>query len=239
MNEQMQPPPQQAAPQQAYPQAPAKSGGGCKKFAIGCGIVLLILVILLAIGGIYVAKNWKSLTASGFSMAINQVVDASSLPDDQKQTIKDRVAHVKEEFLAGNITVEQIGDVYENLDVENLVGAGMAQYVGKGMIGSSKLTDDQKAQGEQAFNRVAHGLIDKQIEIKDVKQALAPVMEDPTSDDWALKQNPTPDDWKQVVDNASKLADQAGVPKDVKEVDFAQQVSDAFDKALGTPQQQP
>ena len=226
----------QQAPQTAPPEAPAKSGGGCKKLAIGCGIVALILVIILIIGGWFVAKNFRSWTASGFATVVNKAVEQSTLPDEQKQTIKDRVDYVKDEFVAGNITIEEMGRAIENLKIENLIGAGMTQYVGSGLIESSQLSDEQKAEGKQALNRVAQGLLDGQISLNDAQQTLTPIMQNPGSNDWQLKTNPTQDELKQVMDNATDLADQAGVPEDVGEVDFAAKVNEAFDQALGIQQ---
>ncbi len=228
MNEQAPPTEQQYAP------AP-KSGGGCKKFAIGCGIALLILVILGAVAGWFIAKNARAWTASGAAAIMNEAVDQSTLPDDQKQTIKSRIEQLRVDFTAGDITLKEIGEAMENLDVEKLIGAGLAQYVGSGIIQASALSDEEKADGKQALNRVAHGMMDGQVTMSDFKQVITPILENPGSDDYQLKSNPTPEELKQVINNATDIADQAGIAEDVEELDFAERVNEAFDQALGTP----
>jgi hypothetical protein len=214
-------------------QAEKKSMGGCGKIAIGCGIVLVIVVIIAALGTWYVAKNARGWLATGFATGVNSAVEQSALPDEQKQAIQDRVEQISEDFAAGDITMEELGKAVEELDIENLIDAGMAQYVGAGLIDSSKLSDEDKAAGRQAFNRVAYGLLDDQIDSNDVQQILAPILLNPGSNDWQFKQNPTTEEIKQVMDNATELADQAGVPADVEEVDFGARVNEAFDEALG------
>ena len=220
-------------------QAPQKSSGGCGKVAIGCGIAVLILVIILAVAGWLIYKNFRSIGASAFAYTVNSMVDQSTLPDDQKQTIKDKVNYVKEEFAAGNITLEEIGQAMEQLDVEKLITAGITQYIGTGLIGASELSDDQKAEGKKALNRVAYGLLEGQIDPDETNNMLAPIMEQSSSNQQQLKQNPTVEELQQVIDNANDLADQNGIPEDVGEVDFAARVSEAFDEALGIESTEP
>lgn len=219
-------------------QVPKSSGGGCGKIAIGCGIAALIVVIIAGLGIWYVVSNARGWGASLFATAINTAVDQSTLPNQQKQTIKSRVDRVKEDFVAGRITLDQIGRAMENLDIENLIAAGFTQYVGTGMIESSQLSDDDKAVGKQALNRVATGVLDGQITNQQVEQALAPIMQQTGQNRWEFKSHPTPEELRQVVDNAGDLADKAGIPKDAEAVDFAKRVEEAFDQALGTPQPQ-
>tara|TARA_R110002111_G_scaffold118695_3_gene181367 strand:- start:158 stop:820 length:663 start_codon:yes stop_codon:yes gene_type:complete len=214
----------------------SKKMSGCAKAGIGCGIALVILLIIGAIGVWWVAKNAKSLMSEGFASVINQAVEQSNLPDDQKQVITSRVDSVKEDFIAGDITLEQIGQAMENLDVEKLISAGVTQYVGTGMMNASNLSADQKAAGQQAMNRVATGLLDGQISTSEVQTAIAPILDQSASGDWQFKQNPTAEELQQVLENANDLADQAGIAQDVPEIDFGQRVSEAFDEALGTVQ---
>lgn len=215
-------------------QAP-KSSGGCGKIAIGCGIAAVIVVIILAAVGWYVYNNARGWVASGGASVVNQAVEQSTLPDEQKQAIISRVDHVKEEFAAGNITLEDFGRAMENLDIESLIMAGMAQYVGADLMNSPQFSDDDRAAGRQALNRVSHGLLEGQIDTQDIEQVLSPIMLNPGSGDWEFKPNPTDKELNQVMDRATDLADQAGVPEDVGEVDFGARVNEAFDKALGTP----
>ncbi|MEZ6191584.1 MAG: hypothetical protein R3C45_09880 [Phycisphaerales bacterium] len=212
-----------------------KQMSGCAKAAIGCGIATLILLIILALGAWYVARNAKAWAAGGFASVVNQAVEQSTLPDEQKKTITSRVDHIKDEFVAGNITLEQIGQAMENLNVENLIAAGFTQYVGSGIIESSQLSDDDKAVGKQAMNRVATGVLDGNISTQQIEQVLAPIMQQTGSDNWEFKQNPTPEELQQVMENANDLADKAGIPQDVEQVDFGKRVEEAFDEALGTP----
>ena len=212
-----------------------KQMSGCAKAAIGCGIATLILLIILALGAWYVAKNAKAWTAGLISTGMTEIVDQSTLPDEQKQAIKDRISHVKDEFVAGNISAEQIADAINNLDLENLIAAGFTQYVGSGIIESSQLSDDEKALGKQAMNRVATGVLDGSIHTHEIEQALAPIMQKSGANNWEFKQNPTPEELQQALENANDLADKAGIPQDVEQVDFGKRVEEAFDEALGTP----
>ena len=222
--------------EQAPPMTTPKSSGGCGKIAIGCGIALLVLVIILAVAGWFVVKNWKSWTASLVSAGVTEVVEQSQMSDEQKRAIISRVDQFTQDFAAGRITAEQVARAMENLDVEALVAAGVAQYVGSGLIQSAGLSEQERETGKRALDRVAHGLMDGQVSMQDLEQALAPITVQTGGSSWELKPSPTPEELKQVMDNATDLADQAGVPEDVGEVDFASRVNEAFDQALGAPQ---
>ena len=215
---------------------PKAKSGGCGKIAIGCGIATLIVLILLGIGGYLLFSNARGLMGTGFATVMNEAVQQSTLPDDQKQALAAKIEEVKEDFIAGDITFEQIGQAMENLDIQNLVAGGFAQYVGARLIESSSLSAEDKARGKQAMNRVAHGALEGQIATSDIEQALTPIMQTNSNGELELKPNPTEDELRQVLDNAEDLADQAGVPQDVAEVDFAKRVQEAFDEALGTTQ---
>lgn len=221
--------------EQDFEQKPKKMSG-CAKAGIGCGIALVILLIIGAIGAWWVAVNAKSWGASLFTTGVNVVLDQSSLADDQKQAIKTRVDQVSEDFVAGKITVEQFTQAVDNLDVESLVGAGVAQYMGSGLIEASELSAEEKERGRVALNRVAHGLLEGQIDVEDFKDIMSPVMVNPDGEDLNFKQNPTNEELTQVMDDAADLADKAGVPEQVEELDFASKVNEAFDEALGTTQ---
>lgn len=210
-----------------------KSSSGCGKVAIGCGIAVLIVIILLAMGGWYVANNWRSWTAKGLSSAVTKAVDQSTLPADQKKAITDRVDHVMQEFADGNITVEQISKAAQALEVEKLIMAGMAQYVGSTIKISTKLSDEERAHGEQALNRIAHGVLDGQINQSQIEPVFKHIMEDDGSGNWSFKQSPSADDINAVIKDATELADQAGVAQDVGQIDYAKRVEQAFDQALG------
>ncbi len=156
-------------------EAPKKSGG-LGKIAIGCGIVVLIVIVLLAVGGWYVYNNARGWMAKGLSSVVNEAVDQSNLPDVQKQAITDRVDHVMQEFADGNITLDQIGQAVNSLEVENLVTAGMAQYIGTAVMDSSSLSDDDKADGRQAMNRLAHGVLENQIDESEIQKVFDAIM---------------------------------------------------------------
>ncbi len=212
-----------------------KSSRGCGKIALGCGIATLVIIILVVIGGWFVARNARSWASSGFAAIINQAVEQSTLPDDQKQAITARVDQVKQDFADGKITLEQIGSAMEAVNIEGLIVAGMAQNVGASMVESSSLSDDDKADAKQALNRLAHGVLDGQINQSQAKQALDPILVNSGSADWQFKPSPTESDLLKVTDNAAALADQAGVSEEAEEIDFAQRVGEAFDQALGQP----
>ncbi len=71
---------------------------------IGCLGVLAIMIVLGVIAGIWVARNWRGLFATVGSQAINQGVDSSDLPPQEKVEIKAQVERVAKAFGAGQIS---------------------------------------------------------------------------------------------------------------------------------------
>src|SRR5262245_8219115 len=89
--------------------APAHTRPG--RLLVGCLAVLGIVVVLLLIGGIYVAYNWKGWAATGIVAVTERGITKFGLPQDQKDQVLAQVRQLGDDFKSGKITTEQLGRV--------------------------------------------------------------------------------------------------------------------------------
>jgi hypothetical protein len=81
----------------------------------GCLVVLGIAMVIAIVLGIWIARNFRGWAADVGSQAINQQVDASDLPAQEKIEVKEQVDRVKKAFGDGSITMKQAGEIIQKL----------------------------------------------------------------------------------------------------------------------------
>src|SRR4051812_15398188 len=61
---------------------------------IGCLGVLAVVLVLGAIGGFWLSRNWRGLVADAGSQVINEGIDSSDLPPQEKAEVKVQVERI-------------------------------------------------------------------------------------------------------------------------------------------------
>jgi len=225
----------------------ARAGGVAK----GCLIAFAIVAALAIIAVIIFLTQWKKVAAAGVMAGTTAIVQQSSLPQDQKDTIIARMETVSSEFKSGAITTEQFGKVLEAIAEGPIMSLGMIQGVQDSVLAPSALTDEEKEAGTRALQRLSRGVVEGKFTNNDVQAALDPVMEQtadgqpriktPTSTpgggvnaDVQANGAPTTEDVKAMIAKARKAADDAAIPDEPYAVDFVAELDKAIAKAKGT-----
>lgn len=200
---------------------------------VGCLAVLGVVVVLAIVGGIIVYMNWRSWAASGTEAVMTAVVEETQLPADQKRRIKAQVSQVTDAFRAGDLRIEEIGEVAQALESHPILPVGMLEFIEADKIASSSLSAEEKAAGALAVQRLQRAMLDQTMTLADLEPLLEPISQLDQQGDQELLQNPTPPQLRQFIDGATAKADELGVPNEPFEVDIAAQVEDLINSTLG------
>lgn len=226
------------------PLAPRK-GLGANHVLIGClGIIGIILVILVGLGA-YTYFNWRSWVGGAATEALNEALAESDISAEQQSAIRAEVEPFIDAFKNGDVTLQELQDVGEEL-LEGPVLPMIAVYgLDRGYIASSSLPDSEKQDARLQFRRVARGVADKGIPYNDLNNILDPLEPDPGERQGSKIDTPNftitlakpehvdEDELREAVENARSAADAANVPPEDFEIDYAQEIRAAIERALG------
>lgn len=196
---------------------------GCAKFAIGCGIIMFVLLIAVGIGVWWISQNALEFGADLGGTLMKEGLKELRLPEDQKQRIFDRIDEVSQRVKDGETSVEEVGVLFKKIAESPLMPAGLALVVERVYLDESGFDEEEKAAAGIAIQRFTHGAISKAIPEATVNKVLDTVS--------------TSDELRAFVAAAIKAADEAEVPKDVPKVNFADEFDKVIDEALGVRQE--
>lgn len=205
---------------------------GCRNLAIGCGCAT-VCILLVAVGiGFWVANNWKTLAADIAKQVAADAVAQSSLPEADKARILNRINQLADDFKSGKVSTEQMGKVMEQIAESPLLPLGLVMAADEKYVKPSGLTDEDKDAGRRTLQRLARGVFEKSISQSDSQEVMKLVMEPQPGGGERLKERLTDDELKAFLEKAKEKADAASVPDEPFEVNIADELEKAIDKAL-------
>lgn len=216
---------------------PKKSGGGCTTAIIGCLVVSLVLAGVACGVGYYVYINIGVMAANLAESQLNSAIDEFDLPDDQKAGMKEQVSRVAQGYRDGDISMEQLGGVAENLLQSPAFTAVPVEIARSKYIEPSGLSDEEKADAKKQLQRIAHGAFEKKISEDELTALLDGRIADKQADGNLQFRDEVPDeDLRDLIAAAKDLADEKGVEDQNFEIDLAAELKKAVDKALLGPE---
>ncbi len=210
---------------------------------IGCAALLVIVVLAMA-AGFWVALSWRGWAAQASRQTFAALIEKTGLPDEQKQGMIAHVDALTAEFEAGTVSLQDMAAVVEQVSRSPIIPAAVVAAMHEGYIRPSALSDEEKVEASVILRRFARGVYEKSIPESAIGPTLEPISA-PRGDsnvsvgtggaDYHLKdpKSVTPDELRAFIANAKAKADEAGVPEEVAEVDFAAELGRAIDAALG------
>lgn len=211
----------------------------------GCLVALGVLVLLLVIGGVIVAMNWRSWTARGMHSVVEAGLSGSTLPVAEQDEIMAVVDGFTAEFKAGAVSASQFGQVFKELAESPILPSIVVAGVNADYIVDSELSDEEKAAGAKDLSRFVQGIYTgdiSQTKIDDVTEPIhAPLGSSSKVAIHAgnvnveLKQSEdvTTAELQQFLANAKAEADKAGVADELFEIDWSVELQAVIDRALG------
>jgi hypothetical protein len=199
--------------------------GGILKVLLIIFGVLFVCVIGI---GIYVATHWKAWTADVANMAVQQIVNESGLPEDQKQSILTDIKHLGDDFKSGKITTEQMARVAKSIGDSPLLPLAGVQAVKTKYIEPSDMNADEKAAAILTVQRYARGVYEGKIPKDDIDDISKPISDLQSNGRWKIKEHPTRMELDQFLANAKAKADAANIPNEPFDLNIAEELRKAI-----------
>ena len=207
-----------------------ESSGGKFLKIVGCGCLVLGLLLAAILITVYVKR--KNIVAAAGSAVLTEVVKKSGLPEDQKARIIESVDRLADDYKGGRITTEQLGQVAEALAESPVLPLGLLYSVGKDHLNRSGLSEAEKAAGRLEIQRFSRGAVEGKIAAEDVVTIVEPVQEPDEEAENIIKEEIADEDLRTLLAAAKAKADEAGIPIEPYEVDFAAEVQKIIDEVL-------
>ncbi|MEN0020992.1 MAG: hypothetical protein AAF747_08945 [Planctomycetota bacterium] len=206
----------------------------------GCLAVLGVVVVLVIIGGVLLAMNWRSWVSTGMESVMNTVIDESGLAAEQAEPLKAEIQIVIDDFKNEQLTFEELGTIVNEVFTNSpVIAVGAVSGIQTAYIDSSGLTDEEKAAGKLALGRVARGVVEGQIdetELDPMIQQIGTVTRGSNGEfSFDLNDPSTVSDEqiKELIRLAQAKADAAEIPNEEYSVDLAAEFRASVDRALG------
>lgn len=235
-------------PDANYPEKPVETisaelvepqrSSGARACLIGC-LVISALGICLC-GGVawFVYSNVgriKTLVADTAHEAIVSGIRESNLDEQEKEAVIVQVDHLVERYKSGDITMEQLGRVMEELAQSPLMGALVMVSIDAQYIQPSGLSADEKEQAQRTMQRVLRGFLEEKIRQEELEEDMDYVMDRRADGSRTMKDSVSDDDLRAFLSQLKERADAAEIPDEPFEVDISEQFRQAVDRALAEP----
>ncbi len=201
----------------------------------GCLVAVIIVVVMMIIGGVLVAINFKKWSSSLVVAAFNTVVDVSEIPATEKVEIKEIIAQVRTEYLAGNVTMEEVGQLLSDFETNPAIAMGMVMQFEAVYVKGSSLTDEQKEDARVTLNRISQGLVTGVLAWRDVEPIVDAVSDVNSSGNRTFRQASSVRESEVLgaIESARKIADDAGIGSGFVEYDISDEFKRSIEKTLG------
>lgn len=222
-------------------------GGRRGGVVAGCLVALAVVLILLVIGGVFVAMNWRTWTSKGMHALVEEAVSESALPLEEQREVMAVADTFIAEFETGNVSMAQFGRVVEELSKSPMIPAMVMMGVDESYIAKSALPEEEKAEGSKDVSRFVWGVYDGVISQTKIDDVAQPISAPPGDQDAVVIQtdrvnlrlkkpeNVTNEELRAFLANANAAADEAGVPDEQFTIDWSAELQGAIDRAMGRP----
>lgn len=206
-------------------------------FVQGCLVALGVVLLLLIVGGVVVALNFRSWSASAGAAFAKAVIEKSELPEAERPEIIAIIDQLRDEVKAKRVTLDEVAVIFADFNHSPILATGAAMQFQAMYVKPSKLTDDEKAASAVAFDRLAQAIAEKKIRWKDLEKILEPIAYK-TSNNNLEFQKPeavSEDEIRRVISQAQQAADDAGVPAEPTKIDLSDEFRKYIEERLGRP----
>jgi hypothetical protein len=212
---------------------PEKKGlSGCAIAGIGCGVIVVLALIAAVVGGLWVAKNGREVATDFAVSAMKEGLEELDVPDDQRKRMHDRIDDVGQQFKDEKLDLEQVMAIFERLSKSPILPAGVSLFVKRVYIRDSGLDEEEKAAADIAIQRFSRGVIDGSIPEAKREAVLDMISTKDVNGNRQFEQQLTDEELRDFLQTVTETADEAGVPAEVPEINFADEFDKSIDEAL-------
>jgi hypothetical protein len=215
---------------QSYEKPPTEQGNWLFYCLGGCLVMLVLGVIAAGVIAYLVYTNAKSIGVNFARQNMVQAVESSDLSEADKREVVAQIDRVAEDYKAGKITTEQLGEIATELMNSPLLIVGMVYVIDQKYVISSGLSDDEKTEARLTLQRAARGLHEKKLSQEEVQQAAAPLMEAGPDGKKQLKETVTDEELREFLTDLKQLVDEAEIPEEEYKVEIGAEFRKAVDR---------
>lgn len=199
---------------------------------MGCGAVIVGLLIVAGLGAWWVNNNYKTLGAEVAVSAMKDGLQELDIPADQRQRIHDRIDNVGKKYKDGELEMEQLAVIFARLAESPLLSAGASLFFKSAYLQHSGLSDEDKQSGEATIQRFARGIIDESIPRETTEAALNLISDSDGEGRREFRNKLTDEDLHHFFEFAKQAADDANVSDDAPPINYADEFEKAVDEAM-------
>ena len=145
------------------PEAPKQKRSVWATCLIGCLVMAVIVFVIGAAAIFWVMRNARGWAADFTSQVVEQGIDASQLPAEEKAEIKVQVKRVADAFRSGEMSGEQLGMIMQKIAESPLLPSLMVAAIDTAYIQKSGLTDEEKTAANETLQRFLRGMMEEKI----------------------------------------------------------------------------
>jgi hypothetical protein len=198
----------------------------------GCLITFVVLVVLGGLALYWMWPHLKEFASNVGSATLKKAIEATELPEQEKDEIGDQIDRVAAAFRQGQITGEQMAQIVQQVVESPLMTTLAVSAIEKKYITGSGLTDAEKAEAHHTLRRFLRAAIDQKIDEEGMNDAMKHVATKNKDGNWELKDRVTDEELRAFLTEAKKLADDAGVPAEPVDVDPSDEFKRIIDEAM-------
>ncbi|MFO0791976.1 MAG: hypothetical protein U0805_21145 [Pirellulales bacterium] len=213
--------------------APERKRSKWMTCAIGCLIFLVIGIVLVAIFLFWLSRNWREFAANIGTQVVNQTIDDSGLPAQEKAEVKEQVKRVADALRQNRISSEQASKFVDLMQKSPLLPMLVVYGIDKGYIVKSGLSEDEKREGRVSLERFTRGMIDKKIDQQGIDAVMSHVADRQGNGEWKMRQQVTDAELRAALAEAKARADAAQIPAQAEAVDPSDEFKRIIDEVLG------
>lgn len=218
---------------------PVRRNNWLKGCLLGCLAVVVVLLVVGIVATIWISRNWRTWSAAVATQAVNQAIDESELPAEEKNQIKVDVDRFFDAFGEGRISMEQVGQLVQKFADSPLVTALVASAVETKYLNDSGLSDEEKADAKVTLQRFLRGAIDNKIHQPSMDAALRNVADKQPDGNWKFRDKVTDEEMRAFFVEAKKAADEAQIPEQPEQFDPSDEVKRIIDETMAAPAMAP
>ncbi len=201
----------------------------------GCLIAVAIVVVLVVAGVIFVVMNARGWAASAMQAVATEAVNQSDLPASEKPEIIAVFDDLTEAFRSGDVTLEELGEVFNGIDRTPVFALGMVLQFEGAYVKPSGLSDQEKEAAKLTLNRTAQALADDRLSWDQAKAILKPVtvIDENGNSDLLMPGQTTDEQIREVIANAVAANADAGITDEYKDIDLSEEFRAHIEERLG------
>jgi len=212
--------------------ASAKTQAG---IAAGCLVAIIAVILIFVAIGVYVANNYQTWLAHGLAAGMHALIDNSDLPPQEKYEITEIIDQVKDGYLAGEISLAELGLILESMGQCPAIPMGLVIQFEESYVVPSGLYGDEKAAAHLNLNRLARGIATGEVDWEIIDEILAPISAPGKDGSQRLKApaEVSDDEIRDVLTTVQAAVDEAGISPEAVAIDISDEFKNSVETALG------